>query len=265
MLRDGTEGATARASADGGDAETEHVQRGNGLVIFGMLTTRKRQGIKGIHLLRRQRRGGWLDDDMLVAMRLIQRDGAIMVMVFQLKRRFDEERFVLLDFFKGRQPLGVFRGNANAGGAADAFQWFVGVQTAGDFDHGKFAHAVDKQIRLGVQKDGTAEGVRPEVVMGRLAKRGLDAAENDRQAGEGGFGEIRIDDGGAVGAFSRDTARRAGIVAPFLAEGCVMAEEGVHGACAEAAEKAWAAHSFDVVWGVPSRLVNDADLVAFAF
>ena len=44
-----------------------------------------------------------------------------------------------------------------------------------------------------------------------------------------------------------------------------MAEEGVHGACAEAAEKARAAHSLDVVRRVPSWLVNDADFVSFAF
>ena len=91
MLRDGAERAAARTAADGGDAEAEHVQRGNGLVVFGMLTTRKRQGIKGIHLLRRQRRGGWLDDDMLVAVRLIQRDSAVVVVVFQLERRLDEK------------------------------------------------------------------------------------------------------------------------------------------------------------------------------
>ena len=232
MLRDGTECTTTRAAADGSDAEAEHVQRGNGLVVFGMLTTRKRQGIKSIHLLCRQWRGGWLDDDMLAAMWLIQRNDAVMVMVFQLKCRLDKKRLVLLDFFKGRQPLGIFWRNANAGGATDAFQWFVGIQTAGDFDHGEFAHAVNKQIRLGVQEDGTAEGVRPEVVMGCLSERCFDAAENDRQAGEGGFGEIRIDDRGAVGAFSCDAARRAGVVAPFLAERRVMAEKGVHGTCA---------------------------------
>ena len=265
MLRDGAEGAGSRAAADGGDAETEHVQRGNRLVVFRMLTACKRQGIKGIHLFRRQRRGGRLDDDKLVAVLLDNRRGAVVVMVFQLKRRLDEKRLVLLDFFERRQPLGVFRRNADAGGAADAVQRFVGVQTAGDFDHGEFAHAVDEQIGLGVQKDGTAEGVRPEVVMGCLTKRGLDAAENDRQAGEGGFGEIRIDDGGAVGALSRDAAGRACVVAPFLAEGRVMAEEGVHGACAKAAEEPRAAHPLDVVRRVPSWLVDDADLVAFAF
>ena len=265
MLRDGAERAAARAAADGGDAEAEHVQRGNWLVVFGMLATGKWQGIKGIHLLRRQRRGGWLDDDMLVAVRLIQRDSAVVVVVFQLERRLDEKRLVLLDFFKGRQPLGIFRRDADSGGAADAFQWFIGVQTAGNFDHGEFAHAVNEQICLGVQEDGTAEGVCPKVVMGRLSERCFDTAENDRQAGEGGFGEIRIDDGGAVGALSRDAAGRACIVAPFLAEGGVMAEEGVHGACAEAAEKARTAHPLDVVRRVPSRLVNDADLVSFAF
>ena len=265
MLRYGTECTTACAAANGGDAETEHVQCRNRLVIFWMLTARKRQGIKGIHLLCRQRRGGRLNDDMLVAVGLAQRDGAVVVVVFQLKRRLDEKRLVLLDFFEGRQTLAVFRWNADVGGAANAFQWFVGVQAAGDFDHGEFAHAINKQIGFGVQEDGTAEGVRPKVVMGGFPKGCFNAAENDRQAGEGGFGEIRIDDGGAVGAFSCDATRGACVVSPFLAEGRVVAEEGVHGACAETTEKPWAAHPLDVVRCVPTWLVYDADLVAFAF
>ena len=161
--------------------------------------------------------------------------------------------------------MGVFRRDADSGGAADAFQWFIGVQTAGDFEHGEFAHAINKQIRLGVQQDGTTEGVCPKVVVGRLSEGCFDTAEDDRQAGEGGFGEIRIDDGGAIGALSRDAAGRACVVAPFLAEGGVVAEEGVHGACADAAEKAWAAHPLEIVRRVPSWLVNDADLVSFAF
>ena len=91
MLRDGAEGTGSRAAADGGDAETEHVQRGNRLFVFWMLATRKRQRIKGIHLLRRQRRGGRFDDDKLVAMLLDKRDGAVVVVVFQLERRLDEQ------------------------------------------------------------------------------------------------------------------------------------------------------------------------------
>ena len=44
-----------------------------------------------------------------------------------------------------------------------------------------------------------------------------------------------------------------------------MTEEGVHGACADATEKTRASHPLDVFLSVPTGLVDDADLVSFAF
>ena len=88
--------------------------------------------------------------------------------------------------------------------------------------HGPFSHAVDQQIGLGVQQNGTAESVRPEVVMGDPAQRCLDAAQNHGKPGKRPADEIGVDDAGPIGAGSCLAARRIGVVMTFFAEGRVV-------------------------------------------
>ena len=101
--------------------------------------------------------------------------------------------------------------------------------------------------------------------MGQFAKRGFNASDGDKQAWKGRADQIGIDDGGTIGAFTCNATWCIGVIVAFLAEGCVVAEHGIQGACADAAEEPWTAKPCDVFRGIPAWLGDNADFVTVVF
>jgi hypothetical protein len=85
--------------------------------------------------------------------------------------------------------------------------WLARVEAPGDLPDGALAHAEDQQIGLAVHQDRAAHLVRPVVVVGDAAQRGLDAAEDDRHVAEGLATALGVDHRGAVGALAGVAAR----------------------------------------------------------
>jgi len=63
-------------------------------------------------------------------------------------------------------------------------------QPPSNFFHGFLAHAVDQNISLGVQKQGTPDLVFPIIVMRQTAQTGLDAAQDRWQLGKGVLDQV---------------------------------------------------------------------------
>ena len=146
--------------------------------------------------------------------------------------------------------------------AGYAAQIFTGVQPLGAFQGGAFAHAPDKQVGLGVHKNGLAKRVRPEVVMAHAPQAALDAAQNQRQTGKGPAGQVGVYQTGPVGARARLAARGVGVVMALFAKGRVVGQQGIQRASADASEQAWPAHDQKIIGVFPARLGHNARAVA---
>ena len=67
-----------------------------------------------------------------------------------------------------------------------------GREALGDLDDVLLAHAVDDEVGLAVEQDRAADGVAPVVVVGQPPQRRLDAAGDDRHAGERLAGAVAV-------------------------------------------------------------------------
>ncbi len=112
-----------------------------------------------------------------------------------------------------------------------------GGQAPGDLDDRLFAHAVDEQVGLAVEQDGTANRVAPVVVMGQPAQRRLDAAGDDRHAGKRLARPVAVRQRRPVGTQADPAARRIGVVVADLFVRRVVVDERVHVAGADGEEQ----------------------------
>ena len=132
------------------------------------------------------------------------------------------------------------------------------MQPLGVLKGGVFAHTPDEQVGFGVHKNGFAQGVCPKVIVGHPAQAGLYAAKGQGQAGKSPAGQVGIDKAGPVGSRPGFAAGGIGIVMPFFAKGCVMGQQRIQRACADAGEKARPAHNQQVIGLVPAGLGHNA-------
>ena len=157
--------------------------------------------------------------------------GAGQHLPFHGQGRFHEALGLGLDVLPGREPERLrVRPGPHAGRAGYARQG-RGRETLGqalrNLDDRALAHAVDDEVRLGVQEQRAPHGVRPEIVVHRAAQGGLDPAQHHRQSRERPLEEARVGDAGPVRARARETAGGVGVVLALLAEGGVMGEHGI--------------------------------------
>ena len=266
------EGTAAATAAMAGDAGAQHLVGRDGLAVAGMGRAGVGQGVDLVHLFRGQGAGRGRQHQGAVAHHLL---GPGVLAVHLLLQHLGQAQQ-----FRGFGLHGLVRGQLHArqvepffgqihgdvvlvnfgqpGRAVDAVQALAFGQTTGAFQHGQLAHAVDEQVGLGVQQDGTAQAVGPEIVMGGAAQRGLDAAQDHRQAGECLTGQVGIDQTGAVGTRTGPAAGGVGIVMALFAEGRVVGQHGVQRARADAHEKPGTAHDQQVVGRLPAGLGHDA-------
>jgi hypothetical protein len=97
--------------------------------------------------------------------------------------------------------------------------------------------AVQQQVTLGVDHDGTPNLVAPVVVMGDTAQAAFDATQDDGHILEGLAAALAVDDGRAVGPLAADIARGVGVVAADLAIGRIAVDHGIHVAGRHAPEQ----------------------------
>ena len=266
------EGTAAATAAMAGDAGAQHLVGRDGLAVAGMGRAGVGQGVDLVHLFRGQGPGRRRQHQGAVAHHLLGPGVLAVHLLFQHLGQAQQ--------FRGLGLHGLVRGQLHArqvepflgqihgdvvlvhlgqpGRAVDAVQALAFGQTAGAFQHGQLAHAVDEQVGLGIQQDGAAQAVGPEIIMGGAAQRGLDAAQDHRQAGEGLTGQVGIDQTGAVGTRTGLAAGGVGIVVALFAEGRVVGQHGVQRAGADAHEKPGTAHDQQVVGRLPAGLGHDA-------
>ena len=94
----------------------------------------------------------------------------------------------------------------------------------GDLDDRLLAHAEDDQVGLAVEQDRPADGVAPVVVVGQPAQRRLDAAGDDRHAGERLAGPLAVGQRRPVGPQADPAAGRVGVVVADLLVGRVVVD-----------------------------------------
>ena len=266
------EGTAAATAAMAGDAGAQHLVGRDGLAVAGMGRAGVGQGVDLVHLFRGQGAGRGRQHQGAVAHHLLGPGVLAVHLLFQHLGQAQQFRGLGLHGLVGGQLharqiepfFGQIHGDVvlvhlgQPGRAVDTVQALAFGQTAGAFQHGQFAHAVDEQVGLGIQQDGAAQAVGPEIVMGGAAQRSLDAAQDHRQAGEGLAGQVGIDQTGAVGTRTGLAAGGVGIIMALFAEGRVVGQHGVQRACADAHEKPGTAHDQQVVGRLPAGLGHDA-------
>ena len=131
-----------------------------------------------------------------------------------------------------------------------------------NFQQGSFSHAVNQEIRLGVQKDGVADSVGPVVVVGEPSKAGLYATDNDRYPLVCLPDFCRVGDEGPVGTFPGHASVGIGIGGAGLVVGSVVGHHGVHGPSSNEEGQPWPSQDHKVGAGLPVRLGNNAHGVA---
>ena len=104
---------------------------------------------------------------------------------------------------------------------------------------GLICHAVKQIIRLGVKKDGAADGVIPEVVMRHAPQRGFNTAQHNW---DGLFkimpDEVGVSDHRAVGTAGVLTAGCVIIRAALFLAGGVIGNHRIHAAAGDTPEQA---------------------------
>jgi hypothetical protein len=161
-----------------------------------------------------------------------------------------------------RLRFGLGHGDGGAAQVADALDRFARLEALRQLPDRPLAHAEDEQVGLAVEQDRAPHRVRPVVVVGDAAQRGLDAAEDDGHVAVGFARAVGVDDGGAIGAHAAPAAGRILVLAAVLLLRRQAVEHRVHVAGRDAEEEARFAETAEVVDGAPVGLRDDADLEA---
>ena len=131
--------------------------------------------------------------------------------------------------------------------------------------NGPLAHAVQQQIRLGIQQNGAFQLVGPVIVMGQTAQTGFDAADDNGNIMIDPANQIAIDHRGIVGPLAHDAAGGKGVVfAALLGDGVVI-DHGIHIAAGDEEPQAGTAQGRDGLGVLPVGLGQNADFIAVGF
>ena len=161
--------------------------------------------------------------------------------------------------------IGTLRLPGGVGGApniGEGLHLLPPAQPPGNLPGGPLSHAIGEQVCLGVKEDGAADLIIPVVVVGKAAEAGLQAADDDRGAGEGFPGPVGIDDGGPVGPQAHLVAGAVGVLAAPLLGGGVVGHHGVNVASADHHAVPGLTHGTEGVGAVPVRLGQHRHTVA---
>ena len=175
---------------------------------------------------------------------------------------------IRLHLFIGRQPhaavylvrlLRLINGSRHKG---DILHIKTGSERIRDLHNGLFSHPIRNQIRLAVQKDGTAEGIAPVIIVGHPAQAGLDSAQNDRNVFVGAADQISIDHSRMIRPLSRFSSRRIRVLLPSFSGNIIVIDHGIHVPGRDEEGELRPSEHVDAPLVLPVRLGNDADAVA---
>ena len=105
--------------------------------------------------------------------------------------------------------------------------------------HYPLTHSIDKQVGTALHNHRGLQAVAPIVVVRKAAQRSLNATHNNRHVGIETFENLRIYRSGVVGAETRLTTSRIGIVATQAYVGCIVIYHRIHSSGRDAKEQAW--------------------------
>ncbi len=126
-----------------------------------------------------------------------------------------------------------------------------------------FTHAVDQDVRFGVEQDRSPDAVRPEVIVGNTPQAGLNPAQNDGNARTSvAADQIGVDDDGPVRTAVVDAARREIVGTALFLQGRVVGHHGIHTSPGDAPEKGGVTQSQDILRCVRIGLGDDPHPVA---
>ena len=234
---DGAEGAAPEAAPVGGEAELDLLNRRNapGLLVAGVVGVLVGQVVGLVHLRFRQGLLGRVLDHELPAVGLDQGLGGEGVRVDVLGVEGPGIGGLVglhrLPVREGDAVYHLVRGPGAVHGAVQEGQIVdgeAGVQGVGHLHNGPLPHAVEQQVRLGVQEDGALHLVAPVVVVGQPPETGLHAADEDGHVLVGLADQVAVDHRGVVGPLARDPAGGVGVHFPVVLEDGVVVHHGVH-------------------------------------
>ena len=125
-------------------------------------------------------------------------------------------------------------------------------------DQGALGIAVQQQIRFCIQQHRAAHRIRPVVVMGDAAQRGLDAADDDRRVGISFATALAVDDHCAVRALAACIIGRIGVIVAQAPIRGVAVDHRIHIAGGDAKEQRRSAQGAKRFGGGPVRLGENA-------
>ena len=127
------------------------------------------------------------------------------------------------------------------------------------------AVAEDQHVGFRIHQHRTAHGIRPVVVVCGAAQARLDAAQDHRHVFPCFFASLGVDEGRAIGTFTRHVVSRVSVVMAQLTVGGIAVDHRVHVARGHAEEQVRLAQTHKVVFAVPVRLGDDPHAEALGF
>ena len=239
-------------------------------VIDGMYFSCVGERVNAVELLTLKRRHRGILYQQLVAVKLGDGSAANGVLLAVLRAEsVGVGTTALLQAFpiklrrNGVVHLGLVRGAKIAGAAhvADLFDGNALVEQLGNAEKDVFAHSVGENVGAAVDEDRAAHTVFPIIVVGKSAKRGFEAAKNDRHVAVGLSDQVRVNDGRAVGAQAGLSAGRIIVVSSAVASDRIVRNHRVNVARRDEKAESGLAKALDVVKGLPVRLCQNCDAV----
>ena len=133
-------------------------------------------------------------------------------------------------------------------------------------EDGFLAHAIDEEVGPAIDEDGGTKFIAPIVVVGKAAKGGFDATDDDGHVGVELLENACIDDGGHLGPQVVASVGRIGILAAQTAGCGVFVDHRVHGSRRDSEKESGASQLLEVaVVAVPVGLRHDGHAQSLAF
>ena len=272
MERQGTKAASTEAAPAGHQTEPYFLNGGHttGLFIGGVISAHIGQTIDSVHLpLGKGLLGRILHHKFFRTIGLNQRlaGKGVRVAILGIETLGILPLFFAKLLIRGQDLVGHrHRGLCGTVHSAVHKGDIPGLETAVEgFRHlhnGPLAHAVQQQIRLGIQQNGAFQLVGPVIVMGQTAQTGFDAADDNGNVVIDPANQIAINHRGIVRPFAHDAAGGEGVgLAALLGDGVVV-DHGIHIAAGDEEPQAGTAQGRNGLGILPVGLGQNADFIA---
>ena len=159
----------------------------------------------------------------------------------------------------------LFHHDRGVAHVADLADRFTLRQAMRHFHQRTLAVAEDQHVGFRIHQHRTAHGVRPVVVVRGAAQARLDAAQDHRHVFPCFFASLGVDEGRAIGTFTRHVICRISVVMTQLTVRGIAVDHRVHVARGHAKEQVRFTQTHKVVFAVPVRLRNNPHAETLSF